>query len=192
MSGRRGPSYSHVVGFDDAPFEPAERGEVLIVGAVYSRACLEGVMSGHVRRDGDDATRVLARLVARSRFAAHLQAVLIQGIAMGGFNVVDIHALRRAVHRPVITAVRHAPDLEAIHRALLQNVPGGARKWERIERAGPMQYLAGLYVQLAGIAPEAAEPLLERLRIHGRLPEPLRTAHLIAGGIATGESRHRA
>jgi len=24
------------------------------------------------------------------------------------------------------------------------------------------------------------------------MPEPLRTAHLIAGGIATGESRHRA
>ena len=26
----------------------------------------------------------------------------------------------------------------------------------------------------------------------GNLPEPLRTAHLVAGGIASGESRHRA
>jgi len=30
------------------------------------------------------------------------------------------------------------------------------------------------------------------LAVHGKLPEPLRSAHIIAGGIATGESRHRA
>ena len=36
------------------------------------------------------------------------------------------------------------------------------------------------------------ETLIERCALNGRLPEPLRTAHLIAGGIAQGESRHRA
>jgi len=33
--------------------------------------------------------------------------------------------------------------------------------------------------------------LIERYAVHGHLPEPLRTAHLIAGGIIQGESRHR-
>jgi uncharacterized protein len=28
--------------------------------------------------------------------------------------------------------------------------------------------------------------------LHGNLPEPLRLAHLIAGGVTTGESRGRA
>jgi hypothetical protein len=37
-----------------------------------------------------------------------------------------------------------------------------------------------------------ARSLVERFAPNGRLPEPLRAAHLIAGGIASGESRHRA
>lgn len=31
-----------------------------------------------------------------------------------------------------------------------------------------------------------------RLQPDGQLPEPLRVAHLVAGGVTTGESRHRA
>lgn len=34
--------------------------------------------------------------------------------------------------------------------------------------------------------------VLEATTLHGNLPEPLRIAHLIAGGIAAGESRGRA
>jgi hypothetical protein len=47
-------------------------------------------------------------------------------------------------------------------------------------------------VQRAGIGLARTEELIRRTARHGALPEPLRTAHLIAGGIATGESRHRA
>jgi uncharacterized protein len=87
---------------------------------------------------------------------------------------------------------RKAPDLKAIRRALLTRVPGGARKWTLIERAGPMERLAGVYVQRVGIEREAAAALIRRLAVNGALPEPVRTAHLIAGGVVTGESRHRA
>jgi hypothetical protein len=44
---------SHVIGFDDAPFERAHRGDVVIVGAVFG------------------GTRVLIELVRRSRFGTH-------------------------------------------------------------------------------------------------------------------------
>ena len=37
-----------------------------------------------------------------------------------------------------------------------------------------------------------ARQVIERFTMSSDLPEPLRTAHLIAGGIQTGESRHRA
>jgi uncharacterized protein len=183
---------SHVIGFDDAPFERAHRGDVLVVGAVYAGARLEGVLSGKVRRDGVNSTETLTRLVSNSRFAAHVQAIFLQGIAFAGFNVVDLHALHRALRLPVVAVARQQPDFTAIRRALLQRVPGGRRKWRLIEKLGPMEAVAGVFVQCAGIAPEKAGALIERLAIHSRLPEPLRTAHLIAGGIVTGESRHRA
>ncbi len=184
--------FSHVVGFDDAPFDRSHRGDVLVVGTVYAGTRLEGILAGKVRRDGANATRVLADLIARSRFRAHLQLVLLQGIAFAGFNVVDIHALKGALGLPVLVVVRRRPNLERIRRALLDHVPGGKRKWSLIQRAGPVEPAAGLYVQRAGLALPAAERVLGALAVSGRLPEPLRTAHLVAGGIATGESRHRA
>jgi endonuclease V-like protein UPF0215 family len=183
---------SHVVGFDDAPFARAHRGDVLVVGAVYAGARLEGVLAGRVRRDGANATRVIADLVRRSRFRAHLQLVLLQGIAFAGFNVVDLRALHDALGIPVLVVGRKRPNLARIRAALLNHVPSGARKWRLIERAGPMEPIAGLYVQCAGIRLEDAARVLRRLAISAKLPEPLRTAHLVAGGIATGESRHRA
>jgi endonuclease V-like protein UPF0215 family len=49
-----------------------------------------------------------------------------------------------------------------------------------------------VYVQCAGLSAEQAREVIERYAINGALPEPLRVAHLIAGGIVLGESRHRA
>jgi endonuclease V-like protein UPF0215 family len=180
-----------VVGFDDAPFPPETRGDVAVIGAVFCNSRLEGVLRGKVRRDGANATRELARLVQRSRFVSHLQAVLVQGIALAGFNVVDVQGLHRCLRLPVLVISRHAPNLEAVEAALLQRVPGGARKWRLVERAGPIETLAGVYVQRAGIGSSEAAALIQRLAINSAIPEPLRTAHLIAGGLGQGESRHR-
>jgi endonuclease V-like protein UPF0215 family len=182
---------SHVIGFDDAPFSREHRGDVLLVGAVYAGGRLEGVLSGKVRRDGANATATIVRLVSESRFREHLQAVLLQGITFAGFNVVDLQAVHRTLQVPVIVVSRRLPDLVAIKSALLQHVRGGQRKWRLIEQAGPMQRAGAVYVQRAGISLPDTELLIERFALHGSLPEPLRTAHLVAGGIAMGESRHR-
>lgn len=183
---------SHVIGFDDAPFPRERQAPVLVVGAVYADTRLEGVISTYVRRDGDDATRALAGAVAGSRFAAHLHCILTQGIAFAGFNVVDLQALNRELGVPAMAVMRKTPDLDAIRSALLGHVPGGAEKWAIIERTGAPEPLAGVHVQRAGIDRETATGLIKRLALHGALPEPLRTAHLIAGGVVRGESRGRA
>jgi len=183
---------SHVIGFDDAPFDRSHRGDVMIVGAVYAGARLEGVLSGKVRRDGVNSTQTIIRLLTQSRFRAHLQAILLQGIAFAGFNVVDLQRLHQVLDLPVIVVARKQPDFAAIQQALRTRVSGGRRKWKLIERAGPMESVAGVFVQRAGISPDKTRELIQRLAVHSHIPEPLRTAHLIAGGVATGESRHRA
>jgi endonuclease V-like protein UPF0215 family len=183
---------AHVVGFDDAPFTPSYRGDVLVVGAVFAGPCLTGILTTRVERDGADATRRLADRLTGSRFFPQLQAVLLQGIAFAGFNVVDIRGLHARTGLPVLVVVRRLPDLAAIRAALLAKVPGGAEKWRLIEVAGPVEPMAGVFVQRAGLSLSEAEALLGRFRLWGKLPEPLRVAHLIAGGVTLGESRHRA
>jgi endonuclease V-like protein UPF0215 family len=39
---------------------------------------------------------------------------------------------------------------------------------------------------------EEARRIVAATTLHGNIPEPLRLAHLIAGGIVTGKSRGRA
>jgi hypothetical protein len=183
---------SNTIGIDDAPFSRAHRGDVAIVGAVLTRKRLDGVVISAVRRDGRNATEKIAEMIESSAFDAHVQAVLLQGIALAGFNVVDIHELARRLSRPVLVIARYEPDLAAIRRALLGRVPGGPRKLALIEKAGPMEPLAGVLVQRAGLSLAQAGRCLGDLRLHGKIPEPLRLAHLIAGAIASGHSRGRA
>jgi len=130
--------FSNVVGFDDAPFPREHRGDVPIVGVVFAGPRLDGVLSSRVRRDGATAARSLADTIERSKFAAHLQLVLLQGVALAGFNVVDVRELRERTGLPVLVVARRPPRMDAIRDALLTRVPGGARKWALIDRLGPM------------------------------------------------------
>ncbi|MBX3212091.1 MAG: DUF99 family protein [Labilithrix sp.] len=207
----------NVIGFDDGPFPREHRGDVLLVGVVCSGTRVDGIVSGRVRRDGADATRRIVELVRASQFGSHVQAVMLQGIAVGGFNVVDIHALSSALHVPVLIVVRRPPDMASVRRALLAEVPstgrprvrGAARKWRLIEQAGALEIVGPsrrslkrasglaasgpkLWIQRAGLTLDEARRVVTATTLHGNIPEPLRVAHLIAGGITTGTSRGRA
>jgi len=183
---------TNVIGFDDAPFEREHRGDVLLIGTVCSRTRLDGVLSAKVRRDGRNSTSRMLEMMGGSRFAGHIRAVLLQGIAVAGFNVVDIHRLSRQAGVPVLVVARRRPNLQAIHESLLKTGRGALYKWRLIERAGPMEPLRGVFVQRAGIDTAGARNLLAATTLHGKIPEPLRVAHLIAGGVTTGVSRGRA
>lgn len=183
--------FSNVIGFDDSPFERSHRGNVNIVGAVFAGTRFDGVLFGHVRRDGANASEKTAELVSDSKFAEHAQLVMLQGIALAGFNVVDINWLNRTLNIPILVVARRNPDLAKIKKVLLKNVPGGNRKWRIIEKIGPMERAGKVFVQRAGLSMREAEETIQKFSIHGNIPEPLRAAHLIAGGVTLGQSRGR-
>ena len=185
-------SLSNVIGVDDAPFPRAHRGNVKIVATVYAGLRFDGVLIGQVRRDGRNATATVARMIAESRFREHVQLVLLQGVALAGFNVVDVPELCRRLSVPALVVMRRAPDMAAVQRALLARVPGGADKWTLVERLGPPEPVLDVYVQRIGITPAETLDVVRRLAVNGHIPEPLRTAHLIAGAIGLGHSRGRA
>jgi endonuclease V-like protein UPF0215 family len=73
---------------------------------VYARQHLTGILVGEVLKDGDDAAEALARLVAGSKFAGNLHLVMLQGIALGGFNVVDVFDLHAQLDLPILVVSR--------------------------------------------------------------------------------------
>lgn len=192
MTGEAQRHFSCVVGFDDAPFPAGYVGKVKVVGTMYAGSRLDGVLVGEVEKDGLDAAEKLAALIAQSKFAPNLHLIMLQGIALAGFNVVDVFALHQQLGLPILVVSRRNPDMVAIKDALLTNVRGGPEKWAMLKRLGPMEPAGPVYVQRVGLSLEQAAALVKRLAVEGSLPEPLRVAHLIAGAIAEGQSRGRA
>lgn len=183
-----GRAFPNVIGIDDAPFPKAHRGDVPLVGAVYAKERLDGAIHGKARRDGRNGAAQIAAMIRGSRFDDHIGCVLLQGITVAGFNVVDLAELHEALERPILVVTRKAPNLASIRRALLTKVPGGARKWRLIEAAGPMEPCGGLFVQRVGLSRARAAATLELHTRHGALPEPLRVAHLLAAAHVRGHS----
>lgn len=184
-------SLTNVVGFDDSPFDLEHRGDVRVVGAVCARTRLDGVLATTVRRDGSNATDRLVEIVQSSRFHDHIRAVLLQGIALAGFNVVDLERLALTLDVPVLVVVRKQPRMQTVKDALLDRTAGGAEKWALIEKHGPLEKCGALWVQRVGLTLKEAADLLAATTSHGNIPEPLRLAHIIAGGVERGHSRGR-
>ena len=183
--------FSNVIGFDDAPFSRDHRGAVKVVGAVFAGHRLDGVLLGEIEKDGSDASDRLVTLVKHSKFYQHARLIMLQGITLGGFNVVDVFDLNRRLDLPILVVARRAPDMNAVRRALEAHLPGGRAKWAILASLGAMGPTAGVHVQRVGLTPEQAAEILNQWSIHSRIPEPLRCAHLIAGALATGQSRNR-
>jgi uncharacterized protein len=182
----------NVIGFDDAPFVHAHRGDVPLVGVVCAGTRVDGVLVGRVRRDGANAARNMIAMIRGSQFRSQVRLVMLQGIAVAGFNVVDVQLVHRELGVPVLVVTRHLPKMQEVRRALLRRVRGGAAKWRLVEAAGLPEPLSGVVVQCIGLDREAARRALRATLLHGKIPEPLRVAHLIAGAIGTGKSRGRA
>lgn len=183
--------FSNVIGFDDAPFPRHHRGAVKVVGAVFADRRLDGVLVGEIEKDGFDASDQLAALVQASKFYQHARLIMLQGITLGGFNVVDVFELNRRLNLPVLVVARQAPDMDAVRRALVRHLPDGAAKWALLASLGAMEPAGGVYVQRVGLSLDEATDALVQWAHHSRIPEPLRCAHLIAGALVTGQSRSR-
>jgi hypothetical protein len=180
-----------VIGFDDAPFDKTSDDPVNLSGVVCAGARMEGMLWGELTRDGDDATDVVSRMVLGSKFHAQVHLVVLDGVAFGGLNVVDLPELAERLERPCVAVMRREPDLDAIHRALA-NVPNTEAKRARIARAGAIHAIDPFVFQCHGAPPDDVAATLANLTLHGHVPEALRLAHFIGSAVKTGASSNRA
>jgi uncharacterized protein len=186
---------SRFLGIDDAPFRFSDETVPVVGVVVQAPSYIEGVLTTLADVDGHDATDRIAAMVSGSRYRDGLAMVLLDGAAVGGFNVIDMDALHKAIERPVVTVTREKPDLKAIETALRHRF----EDWEpRLARLGRHDIEAvrsrtgTLWVSYVGTDRRAVHEALSLTTVRGVLPEPLRVAHLIAAGIVRGESKGRA
>jgi uncharacterized protein len=177
-----------VIGIDDSPFNKFKDKNVLVVGSIYrGSVSLDGVISTKVRVDGIDSTEKIAEMINRSKFKSQLKCIFLDGIAVAGFNVIDVPMLHRLTEIPVIVVMTKSPDFDDIKVAL--NKAGCPEKIRLMEKAGEIFSIEDIFVQLSGISVEDAKNILKICTYSASIPEALRASHMIGAGIIKGESR---
>jgi len=183
-----------ILGVDDSPFKFKDE-RALVVGAlVRVPNYLEGVLTTDVRVDGDDATARIIDMVSGSRYSDQVKAVMLDGIAVAGFNVIDIEKLSRSLKVPVITVTRDRPDLEKMRSALEKHFPDWQARYKlitNIELRRLSTEHKPLFACGVGLSWTELEDMVKLSTVRGAVPEPLRMAHLIAAGVVRGESYGR-
>lgn len=168
------------ISFDDGFFSEF-KGKVLIVGVVMRGSeIVENVVAGRVAVDGDDATNVIIDLV--KSIPQKLNAIFIDGISLGGFNVVDLRRAYENTGVPTISITRRKPNLESIKKAI-NNTPHPQKKWKILLSNGPLFKYKKVFFQFCGASQKDVERLIEESS-KGNIPEGLRLAHIIASGVS--------
>ncbi len=176
-----------VMAVDDGPFKFGDEASLLVGLVVRGKGYLEAVTSSTVSVDRLDATDAVAGLVEGSRQHTQLKAILLDGLTLGGFNVVDIEEVNRRTGVPVLTVVDKVPDLVAIEKALRGRFPDWEQRLALITapktHAIDLPDGGRLTCHVAGMDDQTARELLRVTTLRGHIPEALRMADLVASGL---------
>jgi len=185
-----------ILGIDDGVFKPHSKELVDVVGVVYRGGYwLDGFMHTRVQVDGMDATEKLAEMITASHHYPQLRVIMLNGVTLAGFNVVDLEELYGHVKLPVVAVTRDEPDFDDIRKAL-KNLPSSQERWSAIEKAGKILKVRTregeepVYVHAIGISEEDATSILRSTSTRSNIPEALRVAHIIASGLTRLEYNH--
>lgn len=182
-----------ILGLDDAPFEFKENSKAMVVGVVMRGGeWIDGILRSEVEVDGKDSTEKIIEMISKTKFK-DIRVIMLDGLGFAGFNLVDIEKLFNELHLPVIAVARKMPDFKSIEVAI-QNLTHREYYLECMKKAGTPRKVETkpgkhVYIQFRGISFEDAKEIVQLSSTRSNIPEPLRVAHLIASGIALGESR---
>ena len=191
-----------IIGIDDTAHKKKQKNPVLVIGAIFRGGeYMDNMLSTFVKVDGNDATAKIAEMINKSRAKGSLRVIMLDGIALAGFNVIDIQLLHKKTKLPVIVVTRNMPDFNSIKKAL-KHFSDGGKRWNLIRKAGQVCKMevkhrelakpAKIYFQFSGLSEQETRRILKLTIQHGVVPEPVRVAHIIGQGISLGESRGRA
>lgn len=183
-----------ILGIDDSPFKFRDKKAVVVGAIVRVPNYLEGVTRTEVTVDGADSTQMLIEMISRSRYRDQVKVIMLDGIALAGFNVIDLEELHKSLGMPVLTVTRDRPDMEKMKAALKKHFDDWRERYALITklelREIPTEHNP-LFGCGLGLEWREFVSLVNLSTVRGVVPEPLRMAHLISTAIVSGESYGR-
>lgn len=177
-----------ILAIDDSPFTRKDK-KSLLVGVVGRADVIEGVLSFNVAVDGTDSTQKIIKAAESSRFRDQVRVLALNGNTVAGMNVIDIVGLSKKLKMPVLAITRKKPHASMLKKSLRLAKPSGysdkIRVLDATASSAELVKADGMYIQVTGARPN------EIIKYVGQCIRLLRLAHIIASGIARGESQGR-
>jgi len=179
-----------IVGFDDCAFAFGQK-DTVVIGTIFRGGdYLDGLISTRITVDGLDSADKLAECINSSKHKDQLRTIMLNGITLGGFNIVDIQELHKKTSIPVIAVVGHEPNLKSIKLALTK-FKDSEKRFSLTEKAGKIRKIKlevqsrknTIYYQQSGLDAETAEKIIKETSTRSTMPEPLRIADIICKGL---------
>ncbi|MEM3827503.1 MAG: DUF99 family protein [Candidatus Micrarchaeaceae archaeon] len=170
------------------PIEGRKR--TIAVGVVKNGVAIEGILSCMVEVDGNDSAKNIIGMVESSKFRSLIKVIVFDGAALAGLNIVNVNELRDRLDVHVMLITRHKPRSKALRRAIVRFGKNGGKGVEgKLAAYKSLEALVGFegkaFYAMSDIKGKIAQEIADYAF------EALRLAHMIARGVATGESRGR-
>lgn len=136
--------------------------------------------------DGLDAPQKLVKTLRAWTF----RAVILGGVSFAGFSVIDPTIVYEEFGKPVIVVSQTKPDNKAVKRSLQCPFEDWQIRWAVFEKSGLIHEVLVLaneplvYVETVGAPIKWTVEFITALSVYSRIPEPIRTARLIARGLS--------
>ena len=146
---------------------------------------IEGVLQDYITVDGNDATDKIIKIIEHSKFHEALKVIMLYGITFGGFNIVNPKFLFDKLNLPVIVIAEKKPDLISMKKALT-HLEDGEEKWKVIKDNSDLKkfdfkdHEHSIYFTHVGMNEDDVRQIIKFSIKTGRIPEPIRVAHMIA------------
>jgi len=158
----------------------------VLVGIVYRLdGIIDGIKIGFNTVGGKDSTENLYRLV-RSMGREDINYILLSGVVISWFNIVDIDELYIRLKIPIIaTTYEESSGLIPYLTKYFKDWEDRVLKYLALGERRPVNLSTGyrIYIRCIGTNFDVAAKVLDRLTLHGRFPEPIKIANMIARSI---------
>jgi len=161
----------------------ASRKSILAGVVVRADMLVDGFSFATATVGGLDATEAVIRLYERLG-RQDVNVLMLNGCVISWYNVIDLHEVAERTGKPLI-CVTYEPS-PGLEKYFAEYFPGDWRERLAIyERNGPrtcVKLRTGheVFIRAIGLDEDEAVRVLNKFTLHGRVPEPLRLARLLA------------
>ena len=144
---------------------------------------IDGFVFGSATLEGDDATETILQMYDKL-LRPDISYVLISGLIVSMYNIIDIQTLHQVLKIPIIGISYH--ESAGIEDAIRHHFPDSFEsKIALYEKLGKREKITlntscDIFVRKEGCMLNDVKNLLDKLTLHGSIPEPIRVSQLLA------------